>query len=184
MPDEGGKPFAIAVGTDRQNSIYVCKLVDQGPCPILRHFRGHYDYVTSLGISRDLRYLVSGSADGTIRFWSLSGCTKRKQINQPLGCGIYYLEQHPVLLVDKIDPAGPLYQKGVHKGDVIESIRWPADGNDKSVFDCEKMIASLSDMAWGTQIIFAPARHGKMKLEEAAPPSNFCPPGNRWPRSL
>ena len=67
-----GEPYAIAVGTDVQNSIYVCRLAEQGPCPILRHFRGHHDSVTSVGVSRDLRLLVSGSTDGTMRFWSLA----------------------------------------------------------------------------------------------------------------
>ncbi len=72
ISDAAGKPFAIAVGTDVQDSIYICRLTANGPCPILRHFRGHNDRVTSLGVSRDLRYLVSGSADGTVRFWNLA----------------------------------------------------------------------------------------------------------------
>ncbi len=72
IADRQGKPLAIAVGTDVQDSIYVYRLVEKGPCPILRHFRGHHDYVTSLALSRDLRYLVSGSADGTMMVWSLS----------------------------------------------------------------------------------------------------------------
>ena len=55
ISDAKGQPLAIAVGTDVQNSVYVYRLAAQGPCPVLRHFRGHHDYVTSVGVSRDLR---------------------------------------------------------------------------------------------------------------------------------
>ena len=48
VPDAAGKPFAIAVGTNLQDSIYICRLVERGTCPILRHFCGHTDRVTSL----------------------------------------------------------------------------------------------------------------------------------------
>ena len=58
IPDEQGNPFAIAVGSDLQNSIYVFRLAEEGHCPILRHFRGHYDYVTVAG--RVARPEVSG----------------------------------------------------------------------------------------------------------------------------
>ena len=72
MPDAKGKPFAIAVGTDVQNSIYVCRLVDRAPARSCGISAAITIIVTSLGVSRDLRYLVSGSADGTMRFWSLA----------------------------------------------------------------------------------------------------------------
>ena len=124
VPDANGKPYAIAVGTDRQNSIYVCKLVDQGQCPILRHFRGHYDHVTSLGISRDSKYLVSGSADGTICFWSLAEIAQGKE---PIGrWGIDFAVEGGRLIAKKVQPAGPLFHKGVRDGDIIKEIRWPA----------------------------------------------------------
>jgi WD40 repeat protein len=166
VPDEKGKPLAIAVGTDRQNSIYVCKLVDQGPCPILRHFRGHNDYLTSLGVSRDLKFLVSGSADGTIRIWSLSNFAKGRETIGRWGAEFEIGNEGQDLLAKKVDPAGPLFHKGIRDGDVINEIRWPAEGDEKAVTDCEKMIAALTDMPWGTQVVFAPARYGNDKLED------------------
>jgi len=33
----------------------VFRLAEEGRCPILRHFRGHFDRVNSLGISHDGR---------------------------------------------------------------------------------------------------------------------------------
>ncbi|MCC6127139.1 MAG: caspase family protein [Pirellulales bacterium] len=164
IPNAAGKPFAIAVGTDRQNSIYVCKLADRGPCPILRHFRGHNDYLTSLGVSRDLKYLVSGAADGTIRFWSLAELTRGRE---PLGYwGADFAVEGGKLLAKKVHPAGPLFHKGVRDGDAIKEIRWPADGDDKAIVDKAldnpaEMLSALRDMPWGTQVVFAPDRGGK-----------------------
>ncbi len=152
----GGEPGAIAVGTDVQNSIYLVALAEQGPCPVLRHFRGHNDYVTSLGISRDLRYLISGSADGTVRVWSLS---KFADGRLPMGrWGARVAVEKNELKVVEIDPAGPLYFKGVRAGDVITSIGWPADGQPASERRADAMLKQLTDLPWATQLVFETRR--------------------------
>ena len=152
VPDKDGNPFAIAVGTEVQNSIYVCQLADEGKCPILRHFRGHEDYVTSVGVSADRKYLVSGSADGTIALWSLAdleqgatpygswgadfvpvGATVAlsprggSTTATPTGSGTTDAKSVPQpgqLVVKRVHPAGPLFHKGVREGDTLLEIRW------------------------------------------------------------
>ena len=167
VPDAAGKPFAIAVGTDVQDSIYICRLVANGPCPILRHFRGHNDRVTSLGTSRDLKYLVSGSADGTVRFWNLADLAgdarSYKPEAQASGSGRWgatFAVQDGKLVASDVHPAGPLYGKGMRKGDVVTALRWPADRAEKSENNAAAMLDQLQKLPWGTQVVFEYARNG------------------------
>ncbi len=157
----GGEPTAIAVGTDVQNSIYVCQLAERGSCPILRHFRGHNDYVTSIGASRDGRYLVSGSADGTVRIWSLSNYMLGRAV---LGrWGVELAVNGNALTVSNIDPAGPLYFKGVRIGDMITRIRWPADKTAMAEDRAAAMLQQLSQLGWDAQIVFETSRAGAVQ---------------------
>jgi WD40 repeat protein/uncharacterized caspase-like protein len=158
IPDRQGKPFAIAAGTDQQNSIYVYRLVEKGPCPILRHFRGHHDYVTSVGVSRDLRYLASGSADGTIRFWSLAGLGQGRA---PLGrWGADFAVQGEQLVVTEIHEAGPLFRRGLRPGDVLEGIRWHDGQREQSEQQAAAMLKRLQDLSWTKTVFFETARNG------------------------
>jgi len=158
IPDSQGKPFAIAVGTDVQNGIYVCRLVEDGPCPVLRYFRGHHDYVTSVGVSSDLRYLVSGSADGTVRFWSLAAYEKGEQAFGRWGVDFAVVGGE--LQVTTIHEAGPLFRKGIRKGDVIEEIRWGKGGIDRSEKDPAAILRTLRRPPRATQLEFVYSRDG------------------------
>lgn len=158
LPDAQGKPFAIVVGTDLQHSVYVCRLVAKGPCPILRHFRGHHDYVTSVGVSRDLAYVVSGAADGTVRVWSLAGYA---QGQAPVGrWGAEFAVRGEQLVVTAVQFAGPLYRRGVQVGDVVTTIRWPAEQANQAEQRPAAMLDKLRDLPWGTQVVFESSRQG------------------------
>ena len=166
IPDRQGNPWAIAVGTDVQNSIYVYRLVEKGPCPLLRHFRGHQDAVLSLAVSRDVRYLVSGSADGTLAFWSLADYQQGSTLWGRWG-GELAVEAPGAgsrrLVVRRVHPAGPLYYKGVREGDVITAIRWYAEAQGQKKFEAtqpEAILAALGEMAWGTLVEFRTSRGG------------------------
>ena len=158
VPDAAGRPFAIAVGTDLQDSIYVCRLAERGPCPILRHFRGHNDWVTSVGVSRDLRYLVSGSADGTVRFWSLADYAQGTAA--PGRWGATFAAGDGRLVATGVHPAGPLFRKGMRRGDVLVALRWPADAGEQSERRPTAMLERLESLPWGTQVVFEFSRNG------------------------
>ena len=163
IPDDQGNPFAIAVGTDVQNSIYVYRLVEEGPCPVLRHFRGHHDYVTSAGVSRDLKYLVSASADGTIRFWSLADYA---QGDTPVGrWGAEFAVVGNELQVTSVHQAGPLSSKGVRQGDAITRIDWRNAEGDQSETRPAQMLQQLVQLPWPTQIVFRTSRNGAVRPE-------------------
>lgn len=172
IPDAQGNPWAIAVGTDVQNSIYVYRLIENGPCPLLRHFRGHQDAVLSLSVSRDVRYLVSGSADGTVAFWSLADYQQGDSLWGRWGGELAIEGQadgSPRLVVRRIHPAGPLYYKGVREGDAITTVRWYAEAgaSDGKVgqqkFEAtqpQQILSALREVAWGTMVEFRTSRAG------------------------
>jgi WD40 repeat protein len=159
IPDRNGRPYAIAVGTDVQNEVIVCRLAENGLCPVLRRFRGHFDRVLSVGVSRDLRYLVSGAADGTIMIWSLSAYADRDPLASRWGC---QLRSGNELVVGELNPAGPLYRKGVRSGDVISSIAW-VDDNEQlvTINRPNEMVRRLNESSWLTQIVFETSRGGQ-----------------------
>lgn len=160
LPGEGGQPRAVAVGTDVNNDIYLCRLVDQGACPILRRFRGHADFVTSLGVSRDGRYLASGSADGAIRVWSLSNDLQGRE--PPGRWGAEFAAQGEQLIVTKLEPAGPLFFKGVREGDRLRSIAWFDDRTGETRQEQpDAILNSLRSISWQTQVLFGFNRDGE-----------------------
>ena len=158
LPDRQGKPFAIVVGTDVQDSVYVCRLVEQGPCPVLRHFRGHHDYVTSVGVSRDLAYVVSGSADGTVCVWSLAGYEQGQATAGRWGAE--FAVQGERLVVTAVQPAGPLFRRGLQVGDGVTQIRWPKAPDSQAEKGPAAILEKLRDLPWGTQVVFESSRQG------------------------
>ena len=171
LADAQGKTTAVIVGTNRQNSIYVCRLVDEGICPIVRHFRGHSDVVTSLGVSRDLQYLVSGSFDGTAKLWSLAamdiGGDKDKTGRGSFSrWGADFQVKDGRLLVAKMHPAGPLFRKGMRSGDTLDAIQWPVDSaSNQKVEDPAEILKQLAELPWGTQVVFKYSRSGAPRAD-------------------
>jgi WD40 repeat protein len=158
IPDRDGNPFAVAVGTDTQNGIFVYRLASEGECPLLRHLRGHQDYVTSVGVSRDLQYLVSGSADGTVRFWSLEGYDQPASTLRRWGAG--FAVRGGRLVVQSLHQAGPLFRKGVRRGDVVTEIVWNDGQQVVSETRAAAILQRLNGLPWTTQVVFKTARDG------------------------
>lgn len=162
IPDAQGNPYAIAVGTDTQNSLYVYRLAERGPCPLLRHFRGHHDFLTSVGISGDRRYLVSGAADGTIRVWSLADLQEGTAPAGRLGAALNVAGGK--LVVGEMHPAGPLFGKGVRQGDEINRIRWyDEQGQQQSAEPAGEILNRLQSLPWTAQIVFETSRQGNAR---------------------
>ena len=158
IADAKGETFAIAVGTDVQNSVYVFRLVARGTCPILRHFRGHYDFVTSVAVSRDQRYLASASADGTVVFWSLASLERGGEIAGRWGAD--FTLRGTELVAREVEPAGPLFAKGIRDGDVLREIRWNGGQAIHAEARPTAIREQLQSLPWGTQVVFESARQG------------------------
>ncbi len=162
IPGADGKPFAVAVGTDKQNMICVFRISPRGPCPLLRQFRGHQDLVTSVAVSRDLRVLVSGSADGTLAFWSLSDYREGPATSGRWGSGFHVADGK--LIVQATNEAGPLFQKGVRRGDSLTQIRWSEGRQIRGETAPQAMLDRLRDLPWFAQVEFDFSRAGKAPL--------------------
>lgn len=152
IPGPGGAPAALAVGTDVQNSVYVFGLAADGDCPILRRFRGHADYVTSVSVSRDARYLISGSADGTMCFWSLADYQRGATTAGRWGATFAVRDNR--LVAEKVHPAGPLFARGVRSGDVLAEVRWPAETAERLESNPSAIVQQLEQLPWNAQVMF------------------------------
>ncbi len=161
LTDPQGQPNGLVVGTDVQNSLYVFHLAQRGECPLRRHFRGHQDLVSSVGVSRDMKYLVSGGGDGTVRLWSLADWTLG---NTLLGrWGAELKSEAAGLRVTRVAPGGPLYFRGVREGDILKQLDWPGKDAPQSSTDADVMLRRLGAAAWDEQLVFHTLR-GKLVL--------------------
>ncbi len=165
IPDRDGKPCAIALGTDRQNAIFVYRIAGGERPTLLRHFRGHADTVASVGVSRDLRYLASGSADGTVKLWSLKrlaeGRSRLGRWGAKLDVRIVGGEEQ--LVVTEIEPAGPLFRRGVRLGDSLRRIRWHDGQEGRTETNPVAILKALAEVPWQTQVVFETAREGRAR---------------------
>lgn len=159
---DGPDPVAVAVGTDKQNAIYVYALLEAGPT-LVRSFRGHNDWVTSVSVSRDGKYLASGSADGTIRFWSLSGLQQGARTRW----GATLVARGGRLAVTELDPAGPLFRMGVRADDVLVRIGFlDAQGQLRHQSQPAEILRTLQEISWQRgQVTFFFERAGEARPE-------------------
>ncbi|QDV25550.1 caspase family protein [Aureliella helgolandensis] len=125
--DSEGQVSGVAVSLTGQNDIWVFSLPakDQNLCPLTRVFRGHEGAVESLDNSPDGLYLISSSADCTIRIWPLIGCVGQSTMQPPRATwGFQFAEVDGVVVAQNPCLTGPLYLKGLREGDRIKEISY------------------------------------------------------------
>ena len=147
-------PVAAAIGTS-DGGIYLVEPAQAGVAPIVRQFRGHTAAITSLAVSRDLRFLASASLDGTVRIWPLKNISEDGLLVQRWGAEFEI--QDGQLLAVNVRPDGPAYFRGIRSGDRITELRYVA-GNDaddvRVLTDPQQMRAALSEVDWNTLMSF------------------------------
>ena len=74
--------------------------------------------------------------------------------------GATFAVQSGNLVASDVHSAGPLYGKGMRKGDVLTALRWPADRAEKTEQGPAAMLDQLQNLPWGTQVVFEYARNG------------------------
>ena len=121
LTDLSGNPYGLALGTNQQQGVFVYRLGSAGQdCPLLRYYRDHTGYVTSLSVSADGQYLASGSIDQTIKIWSLAGLRDRQgPFSRSIAWGATFTKQNGQVVVSSIAEAGTAARKGLRRGDVI-----------------------------------------------------------------
>ena len=124
IPDAQQRPYAIAIGTSRQNGIFLYSLPAQNAPPrLLRYFRDHNGEILSLGVSHDGQYLVSGSEDQTIKVWSLAGLANvNPAFPQSSIWGADFLLEGPNLVVRNVLNMGIAFRRNLRDGDIVTAM--------------------------------------------------------------
>lgn len=152
----GAAPLAAAIGTT-SGGIYLVTPAAEGDAPIVRQLRGHTAAVTSLAVSRDLRYLASSSLDGTVCVWPLAGLADAAPLVQRWGGE--FVVREDALVADAVRSGGPVHFRGMRTGDQIVELRYvDAAGATHTVREPQEMLAALSEAPWETLMTFRFAR--------------------------
>lgn len=164
--DERGQPYAIAVGTGLQNGVFIYQLVNEGDCPLLRYFREHQAFVTSISVSADGKYLASGSIDQMVKIWSLEGIRPRTGVAgnfvKKTGWGANFVIQDGHVVMNASLAASVAAQKGIRIGDVIAAVEYSA-GNQGVVkeTDANRILDALQRIALTDTAVLTIDRQGK-----------------------
>jgi len=167
--DKAGKPYALAVGTTEPvNGVYIYGLPLAGrTAPLLRYYRDHADRVTSIGVSPDGKYLASGSADQTIKVWSLAGLAPGAGAGMITAFGAKFEIQNDDVVATAVDKAGIAYGRGIRVGDSVAALRYDQQGTLGVASKSPQILAVLQQKAatpWET-LILAIKTPGERKLK-------------------
>lgn len=151
------QPPLAAIGTSA-GGILLVRVTATGEAPIVRRFRGHSSDVLSLAVSRDLRWLVSASADATVRVWPLGPAASESNTINRWGATFAIEdaagEAAPQLFIASIREDGPLYFRGARQGDRVVSCEWIESGGRTEVTDSAQQLAKLTDAPWDGVVKF------------------------------
>ena len=161
VSDNQGSPLALAIGTNIQCGVYVYGLPEKKAFPLLRYFRGHHDLVTSLAVSANGQILLSGSRDGSVRYWPLKDFQDPNRSRRRWGAELVERQGHVV--VAAIDEYGPLYQKQVRVGDIITKILWLDGKTVRAQEQPLQLLKQLDELPWHEQVSFFTSRDGSAR---------------------
>lgn len=141
------EPAAVAIGTLRQNGIFVFDLREPGKAPMVRYYRDHTNAVNSLSQSADGRYLASSSQDQTVRIWSLNGLLTRDEGGTGTAAwGGQFVLRGDHLIAESLLEFGILKSRRVQNGDLITKIAYSRDGRRAELTNPREIAAALRDL--------------------------------------
>lgn len=141
------EPSGIAIGTLRQNGIFVFDLREPGQASLLRYYRDHTNAVVSLSQSADGRYLASSSLDQAIRLWSLDGLLADGGADdRSPAWGGKFAVQNAQLVVQSLLEFSILKSRKLNDGDRILKIAYSANGQRVEVVDADQMLTVLKSL--------------------------------------
>lgn len=113
-------PSAVAIGTTRQNGIYLIDLRPGTAGRMLRYYRDHTNSVISISQSADRRYMASSSRDQTVRLWSMEGLfDPPNRFSRSAAWGGNLEIRNGRLIVTSLMEPGILKIRGLEVGDQI-----------------------------------------------------------------
>ncbi len=164
LPQAAGRTPALALGMSGETAgIFVYELTNPAQPRLVRYYRDHQHWVTSLSVSRDGKYLASASRDQMIKIWSLAGLFDHPA-RFPNACawGAEFVPEGNQLVVQNVQAAGIVASRGLKAGDVIKTV------NRKPVTNPQATASYLNDRPiWETQgLIASGVRDGKALVFE------------------
>ena len=158
---EQDQPSAVAIGTLRQNGIFVFDLREPGRAPMLRYYRDHTNAVTSLSQSADGRYLASSSQDQTIRIWSLDGLlTEAGRFSKRSAWGGDFEIREGKLVAASLLEFGILNGRRLKDSDQIVKIALQQNGQRMELADPEQILTALENLPLTESVEIHAARAG------------------------
>ena len=151
----------MAVGTDGRNNVYVYRhQPDAGVAPqLVRQFRGHMATVRGIDVSADARYLATAAEDATVMIWNLDDIDNATTMANRWGiqCDV----QDGVCVIDEVREDGPLYFRGIRRGDAIESIGWvDSQQQARSTANPQSIMQRLLDLPFDALVKIEFSRSG------------------------
>lgn len=157
---ENSKPrSAVVVGTDGRNNLYVFERGQTPEARLLRQYRGHTGTVLSVGVSDDLRYLVSGSDDATVCIWKLEDVFSADELTNRWGA-MFEVRGNRLFAIN-VRRDGPLYFRGVRDGDQLMSLSWMDGLEARASADANGMLTALTQTTFDTLVVFQFSRLGR-----------------------
>lgn len=112
----GGRAF-VAVGYPAGIEVRAQNGQSDADRAVVRKFYGHSAAVTSLDVSADGDWLVSGSLDGTICAWSLRGLGAESEL------GVKFARRDGKVVVERVTSFGPGWEAGFTAGQTITAVK-------------------------------------------------------------
>ncbi len=155
------QPSAVAIGTLRQNGIFVFDLRESGRAPMLRYYRDHTNAVNSLSQSADGRYLASSSQDQTIRIWSLDGLLAQPvRFSNRAAWGGDFEIRDGTLVATSLLEFGILSGRRLKDSDQIVKIALQQEGQRVELTDPQQILKALEDLPLTESVEIHAARAG------------------------
>lgn len=165
-----GRPAFLAVGTDIQDGVFLFSLTEEGS-PLVRGYRDHSGPVNSLSVSKDGKYLASGSTDQTVKVWSLAGLSSPPGPFAPeRGWGARFeLRNGRVMLTEQLE-SGAAARKGLRNGDVVVEAkfgkavarRFGEEGEQITLVDPDRILSALAGLPLTEGTAVKVERQGKL----------------------
>lgn len=159
IPATRERPLSLAVGMWGETAgIFVYELSNPAQPRLVRYYRDHQHWVTSLSVSADGKYLASASRDQMIKVWSLDGLGDRPvAFSNAAAWGATFVVRGNQLILQDVRPAGIIASRGLQSGDVITAV------NRVPVTNPQQVVKSLNSLPlWQTQGLNASGvRNGK-----------------------
>jgi len=188
LADEDGITYGIAIGTELQHGVFVYGLPrGDRRAPLLRYFRDHTGWVTSLSQSSDGKYLASAATDQTIKIWSLAGIlAPGRAFARENAWGCVFTPVAGGLRVSAILRPSIATRRELELGDVIAKVYFPAGPNSKQFLqttDPRRMLQALEEVQlWQQPVLFIRGEARPIQLVPAWEPlvSLFVDQDGQW----